>query len=183
MTSVRSRPLEVPGVSVRQTGAVESFVANVTGGRDAAAVPGAAIGVIHEGRSDLAVDGVISIESGSPVTVSTLFLLGSVSKLYTATAVMALVDQGRIGLEGRGARYRSEVNLGPAAETLTVEHLLSHRGGWQGDWSLFNAPTSSGAEALRNMVAYAADVPRYALPGAPYSYDNFGFCVAGALIE
>ncbi|MGO9874620.1 MAG: serine hydrolase domain-containing protein, partial [Acidimicrobiia bacterium] len=74
-------------------------------------------------------------------------------------------------------------DLGDAAATLTLRHLLTHRGGWQGDWALFNAPRTRDANALRELMSMTLRVTRYGPPGAPFSYDNFGYCALGAVIE
>src|SRR4051794_1562194 len=106
--------------------------------REEAGVPGAAVGIIvPEGRWTWC-DGVTSVRDPQLVDEQTLFQLGSVTKVVTATAAMALVDRGIFRLADLVADRLPDIDFGPAGDTLTVEHLLSHRGGWQGDWSLFN---------------------------------------------
>lgn len=101
---------------------------------------------------------------------------------FTATATMALVGKGSIGLDDDVSRYLPGVDLA-ARNAVTIEHLLTHRGGWQGDWALFNAPASRDAASLLELVRRAPDVPRNTASGGPFSYDNFGWCVLGAAIE
>ena len=146
-------------------------------------VPGVAIGLTIDGEAHAVTDGVTDAERPAPVDGSTLFQTGSVTKTFTATAALALVDRGALALDGLIAPELDGVDLGEAAATLTLRHLLTHRGGWQGDWALFNAPRSRGAAALRELVAMTPQVPRYDRPGGPFSYDNFGYCVLGAVIE
>jgi len=151
--------------------------------RDSRSVPGVAVGVVIDGSESYATGGVTNVEHPLPVTIDTLFQLGSVSKTFTATAAMALVERNELALGDRVAPLLRGVDLGEAASSLTVEHLLSHRGGWQGDWALFNAPASRESAALAELASQARTVPRYGPPGGPFSYDNFGWCVLGALIE
>jgi CubicO group peptidase (beta-lactamase class C family) len=146
-------------------------------------VPGVAVGVAVGDERSFWCDGITSVDNPMPIDERTLFQLGSVSKVVTATAAMALVEAGALELSDLVAGLLPDVDLGAANSSLTVEHLLTHRGGWQGDWSLFNAPPGRERGALRQMVRQAASVPRYADPGGPFSYDNFGTCVLGAVIE
>jgi len=162
---------------------VATTVGDVLGRRDRAAVPGLALSVFERGEASLWCDGITSIADPLPVTQDTLFQLGSVSKVVTATAVVALVARGMLSLDDLVGPLLPSVDFGGAERSLTVEHLLSHRGGWQGDWSLFNAPASHDTSSLATLVSRARDVPRHSPPGGPVSYDNFGYCVAGALVE
>jgi CubicO group peptidase (beta-lactamase class C family) len=146
-------------------------------------VPGIAIGVAIDGETRLVTDGVTNVDHALPVDSGTLFQLGSVSKTFTATAALALVDRGVLSLDGLVSPWLQDVDFGESAATLTVRHLLTHRGGWQGDWALFNAPRTRDAAALRALVSMTPSVPRYGPPGGPFSYDNFGYCVLGAVIE
>jgi len=146
-------------------------------------VPGIGLSVTIGDETRFVTDGVTNVEHALPVDSSTLFQLGSVSKTFTATAALALVDRGVLSLDGLVSRWLDPADLGDAAATLTLRHLLTHRGGWQGDWALFNAPRTRDASALRELMSMTPHVPRYATPGAPFSYDNFGYCALGAVIE
>jgi CubicO group peptidase (beta-lactamase class C family) len=151
--------------------------------RDSSTMPGVAVGLIADGEREFATDGLIDLDNPLPVTPKALFQLGSVTKTFTATAAMALVDRGEFALNGRVGDLLPNVDLGNLAERLTIEHLLTHCGGWQGDWALFNAPPSPDTTALAELVGRVSDVPRVAPPGGPFSYDNLGWCVLGAVIE
>ena len=146
-------------------------------------VPGVALGVSIGGEAHFVTDGVTNVDHALPVDSATLFQLGSVSKTFTATAALALVDRGVLSLDGLVSRRLDPADLGDAAARLTLRHLLTHRGGWQGDWALFNAPRTRDASALRELMSMTPRVPRYGTPGAPFSYDNFGYCALGAVIE
>lgn len=62
-------------------------------------VPGAAAGFLVEGSQVIATTGVTSIDNPLPITRDTLFTVGSMTKTFTATAIMMLVDQGKVDLE------------------------------------------------------------------------------------
>ena len=68
----------------------------------ATGTPGAAIGILADGRDEHAAFGVTSIDGGDPVTLDTLFQIGSITKPFTGTAVMRLVEAGEIDLEAFG---------------------------------------------------------------------------------
>src|SRR5580704_17597378 len=146
-------------------------------------VPGVAVGVTIGDETHFVTDGVTNVDHALPVDSATLFQLGSVSKTFTATAALALVDRGVLSLDGLVSRWLDSAELDDAKATLTVRHLLRHCGRWQGDWALFNAPRTRDASALRELMSMTPRVPRYGTPGAPFSYDNFGYCALGAVIE
>jgi len=91
-------------------------------------MPGAAAGVLVDGREAYAFYGVTSTENPLPVDQDTLFLLASVSKTYTATAMMRLVAEGRVELGAPVRRYVPELRLSNerAAADITVLNLLNH---------------------------------------------------------
>lgn len=145
-------------------------------------VPGAAIAVEHHGVLTEAVTGVLNRNTGVEVTPDSLFQIGSVSKSWTALLVMQLVDEGLVELDSPVRRHLPEFALADerASAAVTVRHLLTHTGGFHGD--VFD-DTGRGDDALPRMVASLREKSgRISEPGALYSYNNAGFCVAGALV-
>src|SRR4029079_19485184 len=98
-------------------------------------VPGAALGVLADGREEHGVFGIASVETKQPVTPDTLFQIGSLSKVYTGTAVWRLIGQGKLDLDATVRTYLPEFQLKDhdVAARATVRHLLTHTGGWWGD--------------------------------------------------
>ncbi|BFU47640.1 serine hydrolase domain-containing protein [Krasilnikovia sp. MM14-A1004] len=145
-------------------------------------VPGAAIAVGLGGELAEAATGVVNRGTGVEATTDSVFQIGSVTKLWTAALVMQLVDEGLVDLDAPVRRYLPEFGVidAAASETVTVRHLLSHTGGFDGD--LFE-DTGRGDDALDRLVAFirtnATQVHR---PGALFSYCNAGYCVLGALV-
>lgn len=145
-------------------------------------VPGAAVGIYHDGVEQYAFHGVTSVENPLPVDASTLFQFGSTGKTYTATAILRLVDQGRVELSAPVRRYVPELRLKDesVAERVTVLHLLNHTAGWDGD---HHKDTGAGDDALARYVASMADIDQVSDLGAEVSYNNASLSLAGRLIE
>jgi CubicO group peptidase (beta-lactamase class C family) len=146
-------------------------------------VPGAALGILADGREEHAAFGFASTEGAVPVTAETLFQIGSLNKTYTGTAAMRLVDAGRLGLDAPVRSYLPDLRLADesVAQAVTARHLLTHTGGWWGDY-FSNTGTADDAVAIYT---------RYVLPtleqlaplGGFFSYNNAGFVLLGRVIE
>jgi CubicO group peptidase (beta-lactamase class C family) len=161
----------------------DSPLADVLADRGSAlGVPGAAVGVYHDGTERYAFHGVTSVENPLPVDASTLFQFGSTGKTYTATAILRLVDQGRVDLAAPVRRYVPELRLRDesVAAAVTVLHLLNHTAGWDGD---YHKDTGAGDDALARYVAGMADLDQVNPLGAEVSYNNASLSLAGYLIE
>ncbi|MFF4874985.1 serine hydrolase domain-containing protein [Micromonospora sp. NPDC000668] len=145
-------------------------------------VPGVAVGVWADGREMYACHGVTSVDNPQPVDQDTLFVLGSVTKPFTATALMRLVAQGRVDLDAPVRRYVPELVLPDerAAAEITVLQLLNHTAGL--DWRM-GVETGEGDDALAAYVAKMADLELIAPPGSRASYSQVGYDLAGRIIE
>ncbi len=145
-------------------------------------VPGVAVGLFHDGHEHLAGFGVTSVENPLPVTADTLFQIGSTTKTVTGTIIMRLVERGLIDLDAPVKSYVPELLLQDktAEETVTTRHLLTHMGGWLGD---FFRETGNGDDSLARYVAEMATLPQVVPVGAVWSYNNAGFGLAGRVIE
>jgi len=145
-------------------------------------IPGVAVGVWVDGREVFAAHGVTSQDNPLPVDKDTLFVLGSVTKTYTATALMRLVAQGRVELDAPVRRYVPELVLPDerAAAEITVGQLLNHTAGL--DWRI-SVDTGEGDDALAAYVAKMAESELISPPGARASYSQIGFNLAGRIIE
>ena len=145
-------------------------------------VPGVAVGVLHDGREAHAFHGVTSIENPLPVDERTLFLCGSTTKTFTATAIVRLVGQGLVDLDAPARTYVPELRVEDeeAAASVTVLQLLNHTSGWDGD---FFRNTGDGDDALARYVEAMSGLTQVTPPGAAVSYNNAAFGVAGRLVE
>ncbi|MBI4761215.1 MAG: serine hydrolase domain-containing protein [Chloroflexota bacterium] len=145
-------------------------------------VPGVAIGIYHRGKEFTAGFGVTSVEHPLPVTPDTLFQAGSVSKTFTGTLLMMLAERGKVDLDAPVRKYITDFQLQDeeVAKKVTVRHLLTHMGGWVGDY--FN-DFGNGDDALDKMVKDIAKLPQIQPLGKIWSYNNTGFNVAARVIE
>lgn len=145
-------------------------------------VPGIAAGIYHEGAEQYAVSGITSIESPVPVDEDTLFQFGSTGKTFTATAIMRLVEQGKIDLVDPVRRYVPELKLKDedTAQSVTILQLLNHSAGWQGD---FFEDTGRGDDAIARYVEKMAGLEQVSPLGAQASYNNAALVLAGRVIE
>src|SRR5918912_1100405 len=145
-------------------------------------IPGVAVGVWADGRDVYACHGVTSVDNPLPVDRDTLYVLGSVTKTYTATALMRLVAEGQVELHAPVRRYVPELRLADerAAAEVTVLNLLNHTAGL--DWGLI-VDTGEGDDALAVYVAKLAALEQIAPPGARASYSQAGYNLAGRIVE
>ncbi|HEX4527253.1 MAG TPA: serine hydrolase domain-containing protein [Gaiellaceae bacterium] len=145
-------------------------------------VPGVAVGMLLDGREEHACHGVTSTENPLPVNERTLFLCGSTTKTYTATAIARLVGQGLVDLDAPARTYVPELRVEDeeAAASVTVLQLLNHTSGWDGD---FFRNTGDGDDALARYVEAMTGLRQLTRPGEAVSYNNAAFGVAGRLVE
>ena len=145
-------------------------------------VPGAAVAVGVGSDLAEAATGVVNRNTGVETTTGSLFQIGSVTKVWTASLVLQLVAEGRVDLDQPVQRYLPGFGLPDpaAAAAVTVRHLLTHTGGFDGD--LFE-DTGRGDDALDRLVTFIrADAGQVHPPGQGFSYCNAGYCVLGALV-
>ncbi len=164
------------------TAAFEALKGFVGEAQERLGVPGVAIGLRLRGVEHTAGLGVTSIEHPLEVDPNTLFQIGSITKTFTATAVMRLVEAGRLELDRPVRAYLPELRLSDArtAAEVTLRHLLTHTAGWEGDD--FSDP-GWGDDALARYVAGMAQLPQIVPIGETWSYCNSGFDLAGRIIE
>ncbi|HVF24238.1 MAG TPA: serine hydrolase domain-containing protein, partial [Anaerolineales bacterium] len=145
-------------------------------------VPGVSVGVWHKGQEFSAGFGVTSIENPLPVTPDTLFQTGSISKTFIGTLMMILAEQGKVDLDAPVRKYIKGLKLRneSVAKRVTVRNLLTHMGGWVGDY--FN-DFGNGDDALEKMVKDIAKLPQVHPLGTIWSYNNTGFNLASRIIE
>ncbi len=170
---------ERPGGSVMPMDELQDVVASLA---EELQVPGVAVGVLLDGREEHAFHGVTSVENPLPVDERTLFLCGSTTKTFTATAILRLVEQGVVDLDAPARTYVPELRVDDedAAAAVTVLQLLNHTSGWDGD---FFRNTGDGDDALARYVEAMVGLQQLTRPGEAVSYNNAAFGVAGRLVE
>jgi CubicO group peptidase (beta-lactamase class C family) len=144
-------------------------------------VPGVAMGVFVDGKSFIEGFGITNVEDSLPVTSHTVFPIASISKTFAATAALRLVEQGKLDLKAPVRKYLPDFRVRDerVSNEVTMWHLLTHTGGWEGQVS----GPDRGEDTLRNFVGSIADLMQVAPPEAAWSYNNAGFSIAGRVIE
>lgn len=178
MAQAASTP--VPGTEIAVI--VPELEAFVSARMAALQVPGVAVGIVQGDDEYAAGFGVTNLDHPLPVDSRTLFQIGSTTKTVTGTALMRLVEQGRVDLDAPVRTYLPDFRVADpvVSEEVLVRHLVTHTGGWFGDDF---TDTGRGEDALANYVAEMADLPQIAPLGRFFSYNNAGLSVAGRVIE
>lgn len=146
-------------------------------------VPGVSVAVLVDGQVVEGSAGVVNRRTGEETTPDSLFMIQSITKVLTATLVMQLVDDGLVELDTPVRAYLPAFRTadGDASAEITVRHLLTHTGGFEGDiW----VATTAGEDALQRFVDdLVAFAPQYSRPGEMYSYCSAGYGVLGRMVE
>ena len=145
-------------------------------------VPGVAVGLQYKGKAYTKGYGVTNVDHPLAVDEHTLFQIGSTTKTFTATAMMRLVEQGKVELSAPIRRYLPDFRLRDkeVSRKATVMHLFTHTGGWLGDYF---ADHGRGDDALAQVVSNMSKLKQLTPLGEVWSYNNAGFYVAGRIIE
>jgi CubicO group peptidase (beta-lactamase class C family) len=162
---------------------VQTALDRLTGAGDGIErVPGISVCILDGDEIHQIVSGVANGLSGERVRPETLFRIASITKTYTATLVMQLVDEGRVDLDRPLVEQLPEFRLARPEDTsaVTPRHLLTHTSGISGD---IEFPPGRGDDALQKWVARLVDVQPLFSPGVTHSYSNAGFNVLGRLVE
>lgn len=162
------------------SGSIDDFIASEMPNSGA---PGLAFAVVKDGVIESDELGEVLIGSGRKVTAETPFVLGSITKSFTAMAVMQLVEASQVDLDAGISHYLPEF-LAHASGAITVRQLLSHTSGYstlQGNETHTDL-TGSEDELSRQVERVAHRKPAYR-PGARWEYSNANYQILGALVE
>ncbi|MFC9625690.1 serine hydrolase domain-containing protein [Streptomyces sp. NPDC056930] len=145
-------------------------------------VPAASIAVYAHGEVIDRAAGVLNKDTGVEATADSVFQIGSITKVWTTTLAMQLVDEGALDIDAPVRAYLPEFAVGDetASAKITVRQLMCHTSGFEGDIFL---DTGRGDDAVHKLVALLAGVPQLFAPGEMFSYNNAAFCVLGRIVE
>jgi CubicO group peptidase (beta-lactamase class C family) len=145
-------------------------------------VPGAVLGVLDGDEEHRHAAGVLNRRTGVATTTDSVFQIGSNTKVWTATQILQLVDEGRVDLDATVRTYLPDFAAREprSAEELTVRHLLTHTSGIEGD--VFD-DFGGNDDAIERYVAAMADQGSVHDLDETWSYCNSGWVVAGRIIE
>lgn len=164
---------------------LEAFIDGVMAAQmEAYHIPGTTISVVKDGKLFFAKGyGYADLESRKPVIANeTLFRVGSVSKLFTWTAVMQLAEQGKLDLNADVNTYLTDFKIPDTyPEPITLAHLMTHTAGFE-DYGRIFAPS---ADVVKPIGEYLANnMPaRVRSPGEFTAYSNHGTALAGYIVE
>ena len=148
-------------------------------------LPGYAFGVIVDGElAHVRTDGVRDLSSQAPVDADTVFRIASMTKSFTAVAILQLRDAGKLSLEDPVERHVGELSSlrYPTSDSpkITIRHLLSHATGFPEDnpWGDQQLARSEAwlSEAMRQGIPFSNP------PGLAYEYSNYGFGILGQVV-
>jgi CubicO group peptidase (beta-lactamase class C family) len=148
-------------------------------------VPGAAWGIVIDGQlAHSGVTGYRDIPSKAPVTPDTVFRIASMTKSFTAIAIMKLRDEGKLSLDDPAEKYVPEMKalVYPTADSprITIRHLLSHAEGFPEDNPWGDQQLDKTDAQMSAMIK--AGIPFSNAPGVAYEYSNFGFAILGRIV-
>jgi D-alanyl-D-alanine carboxypeptidase len=171
----------IPRQSERE--ALGAFLATIERAASAGRFDGAAIVAKREKTLFSAAYGMADREKGIKNTLDTKFRIGSMNKMFTAVAVLQLVQAGKISLTATLGTYLTDYPNKDVAAKVTVHHLLTHTGG-TGD--IFGPQFSAKRAELKTIGDYVTLYGARGLdfePGSQWRYSNYGFMLLGAIIE
>lgn len=160
----------------------ESFEHGLAERAHAYGVPGVVAGILLDDQVEIIHWGVANTATRMEVTPDTLFQVGSLTKIYTATLLAQMAAAGVVDLDDpvRAQVPKFAVADPGATIEITPRHLLTHSSGIHGDHLV---DTGWNPDALERYVATLAGVGQIHPPDEAYSFCNAGFAVAGRLVE
>jgi len=146
--------------------------------------PGAAVAIGQRGEVIHAKGyGLANVEWGIPIGLDTVFRIGSVTKQFTAAAILRLAEAGKLEIDDPIERHLPDYPV--AGRRVTVRHLLNHTSGVKSYTGLpnFFPELSQKQLPLTEMIAVFKDLPPDFQPGEKFLYNNSGYLLLGAIIE
>ncbi len=145
-------------------------------------VPGIAIGIWNDGEESHHAFGLANLETGYPMTGDTILQIGSISKIFTTTLLMTVVDQGLVTLDDPISHHMPGFRLTKQAtqDQVRIKDLVTHTSGVYGDHF---EDFGWGDDALELYVDSMSDLRQVYDPGELWSYTNSAFNLAGRIIE
>jgi CubicO group peptidase (beta-lactamase class C family) len=149
-------------------------------------IPGAAWGIVIDGElAHSGFVGVRNVATNAPVDGDTVFRIASMTKSFTAMAILKLRDAGKLSLDEPAERYVPELKglkyPTTDAPKITVRHLLTHSEGFPEDNPWGDQQLAESEAALSRMLRDG--IPFSNVPGVAYEYSNYGFAILGRIVS
>ncbi|HEX7421300.1 MAG TPA: serine hydrolase domain-containing protein [Thermoanaerobaculia bacterium] len=144
--------------------------------------PSASIAVVKDGRLAYAqAYGLANVETKTAATTQMRYSIGSISKQFTAAAVLMLAEEGRLSLDDKVVRWLPELTR---ANNVTIRQLLSMTSGYQDFWPQdYVMPGMLQPASAQDIMNGWARKPLDFEPGTKWQYSNTNYVVAGAIVE
>jgi CubicO group peptidase (beta-lactamase class C family) len=148
-------------------------------------MPGAVMGIIVDGELVwVKAAGIREAENKAPVTTDTVFRIASMTKSFTAMAILKLRDEGKLSLDDPVSRYvpaLADLSY-PTGDSpvLTIRHLLTHSEGFPEDNPWGDRQLAQTDETIRAWMK--AGIPFSTAPGTAFEYSNYGFAILGQVV-
>ena len=149
-------------------------------------IPSAAIGVLHNGEVTEFAAGVKDVATGEPATTDTIYQCGSMTKTWTALALLQFVDEGKIDLDEPVRTYLPDFRVADqqTSAAVTPRHLLNHTSGlstktgrtFQGNGDISDA-------ALEKTVRRLSGVELTAPVGKTHQYSTVNYAILGLIVQ
>jgi len=146
--------------------------------------PGLAAGIVYDGELIWSKGyGYANVEEKIPVTADTRFRIASITKTFTATAILQLRDAGKLGLDDPLSKHLTWFKLQyPGAPAITLRHLLTHTSGLPRDADIPHW-TEDCFQPWGEVVAATQKREPVMPPGLEYKYSNLGYTLLGGVVE
>ncbi len=149
-------------------------------------MPGAVFGIVIDGElAWVKAAGVQDTAGKVPVTPDTVFRIASMTKSFTAMAILRLRDEGKLSLDDPAERYVPALAGLPYptrdSPVITVRHLLTHSEGFPEDNPWGDRQLAQPDERMREWMR--AGIPFSTAPGTAFEYSNYGFAILGQIVQ
>jgi CubicO group peptidase (beta-lactamase class C family) len=172
-----------PAPKAPDMAAIDRYVASQL---ETLSMPGASLAIVH-GDQVVHLQGFGRADStGRAMTPQTPTMIGSLTKSFTAVAIMQLVEQGRIELDAPVQRYLPWFRVADpeASARITIRHLLTHTSGLSGREGLINfTRDDTSPDAIERLIRGLATAELVHPVGSAYEYANVNYAIAGLLVE
>ncbi|HEY3055898.1 MAG TPA: serine hydrolase domain-containing protein [Thermoanaerobaculia bacterium] len=168
----------LPGFA-QDTASIDKAVAEVLAKSGA---PSASIAVVKDGKiAYVRAYGTANLEAKTPATPQMRYSIGSISKQFTAAAVLMLAEEGKLSLEDKVVRWMPELTR---ANDVSIRQLLSMTSGYQDYWPQdYVMPTMLQPATAQDIVNRWARIPLDFEPGTRWQYSNTNYVIAGLIVE
>src|SRR5205823_5770607 len=144
--------------------------------------PSASVAVVRDGKLLYArAYGLASLEPKTPATPQMRYSIGSISKQFTASAILMLAEEGKLSLDDKVVRWLPELTR---ANEVTIRQVLSMTSGYQDFWPQdYVMPGMLESTTAQGIVQGWAEKPLDFEPGTRWQYSNTNYVIAGMIVE